>query len=274
MQILCEPLGYYAPNTRLKSTSCYIIKKGEKILILDMGIGIRSKLIDYIIYNKIELNNITIVISHNHFDHIASLSSFGDFLLKYHPKGKINLYISDTSEKYYDWYKNVVKKYNSVFNIVIINEDLTFYFSDLKVSFCKTNHCEDKIKSFATKISGDNNSFVYTSDIASVDSKLKKFVKNANIVMVDAGNPIKRLKTLSGYHGITKENVYEILDSCVDNVYLTHLKACFNKTDYLDSLYRYSKEYVDIITKDTTFNIFTGKRVYSEYFKQQNVLMA
>ena len=227
----------------------------------------------YFITNKLLPEDIAIVISHNHIDHVAGISGIGEFMLEFYPHSKIKLFMSDTSEKYCDWYYNILKKYSSVFEVQVIDENFEFEFADFNVKFCKTNHCEDKIKSFATKISCDYNSFVYTSDIASVDNELKKFIKNSNVVMVEAGNPIKRIRTLPGYHGNTKDNVYEVLNSGVNNVYLTHLKGCFDESDYINSLYEDTREYVNVIGTETGFDIFTGV-ILQEYTKKVSALLA
>lgn len=253
-----KALGFHAPNVRFKPTSCYLIPRKNKLLILDVGVGVKDKLLNYFITNNLLPEDIAIVISHNHIDHVAGVSAIGDFMLEFYPHSKIKLFMSETSEKYYDWYYNILKKYSSVFDVDVIDEKLEFEFADFNVKFCKTNHCEDRIKSFATKISYGNNSFVYTSDIASVDDKLKKFIKNSNVVMIDSGNPIRRIKTLSGYHGNTRNNVYEILNTGVNNIYLTHLKGCFDDNDYVSSLNEDVRSFVNVIGTETSFNIFTG----------------
>ena len=271
--IFLKSLGFHAPNMRFKPTSCYLIPRKNKLLILDVGVGVKDKLLNYFITNKLLPEDIAIVISHNHIDHVAGISGIGEFMLEFYPHSKIKLFMSDTSEKYCDWYYNILKKYSSVFEVQVIDENFEFEFADFNVKFCKTNHCEDKIKSFATKISCGYNSFVYTSDIASVDNELKKFIKNSNVVMVEAGNPIKRIRTLPGYHGSTKENVYEVLNSGVKNVYLTHLKGCFDESDYINSLYEDTREYVNVIGTETSFDIFTGF-ISQEYTKKVSALLA
>lgn len=273
MGTFLKALGFHAPNTRLRSTSCYIIPRKNKLLVLDAGVGIKDKLLNYIICNNLSPEDIAIVISHNHIDHVAGINGIGDFMLEFFPHSRIKLFMSDTSEKYYDWYNNILEKYGSVFDIQVIDENFEFNFDDLNVKFCKTNHCEDKIKSFATKVSYGYNSFVYTSDVASVDDKLKNFIKNSNVVMIDAGNPVRRIKTLSGYHGSTKDNVYEVLNSGVDSVYLTHLKGCFDVSDYINSLYDDTKDFVSIVDGKTDFNIFTGTQL-QEYIKKVSALIA
>ena len=273
MNIFCMPIGCYAPNLRMKSTSCYMIETKTKMLLLDMGVGVKSKVISNIIAGKYRPEDITIVVSHNHVDHVAGVQEIGAFMLKFYTYTKIKLYMSNTSEKYYNWYENMVKKYSSVFDIKLIEENKYFYFEDLQVDFCKTNHCEDKLNSFAIKISNSKKSFVYTSDIASVNNDLKSFIKNTDLVMIDAGNPVKRLKSLSGYHGITKENVYEILNSNVGNVYLTHLKACFDRSDYLNSLTDDSKPFVNLVEKGIKFDIFKGNKEF-KYNREISALIA
>lgn len=273
MCIFCTPLGCHAPNVRMQSTSCYVVERKNKLLILDMGIGVKFKVINYIVSGKYSPEDITIVISHNHIDHVAGINALGEFMVKFFSHSKIKLFMSDTSQKYNDWYHKIRKKYSLVFDISVINEKKCLEFVDLQMSFCKTNHCEDKLKSFATKISHGNESFVYTSDIASIDNNLKSFIKNTDLVMVDAGNPVKRVKTLEGYHGNTRDNVCEILNSGVGNIYLTHLKACFDESDYINSLTIDSKKNVNLVKTEVAFDIFTGEKSF-EYNGDMSVLMA
>lgn len=257
MDAICTVIGSHAPNTRMKSTSCYLISHKRKLLILDVGQFVKAKIVKYICSTKQEIDDITIVISHNHLDHVAGLISLGDFLIKYFPNVFVKIYMSDTSEIYVNWYKMIKSKYSNVFDIKILDENTIFKFSKYNVSFAKTNHCSDKLKSYATKISDGYNTFVYTSDIASIDDNIKEFLKDADVVMLDAGNPVERRKTLKGYHGKTNEIVSSVLKCNVKSVFLTHLKACFSDIDYLNSLNEEDKRSVYIVHEEDVFNIFS-----------------
>lgn len=272
MNVFCKPIGIHAPNTRFKSTSCYTIKLKYKLIILDIGLGVKDKIIKYILSNNILPENIVIIISHNHLDHVAGINGIGKFMLDFYPNSKIKLLISNTCEKYYDWYSNILRKFGSVFDVLVIDENLMFTLEDLDISFCRTNHCKDKLKSFATKISDGYNSFVYTSDIASVDNNLKKFTKNCNLVMVEAGNPIKRFSSLEGYHGITNDTVCNLLDVGVGNIYLTHLKGIFKAEDYINSIDYKTHSFVNVIEKGEAFNIFTAEKIQTYITKEIRVL--
>lgn len=274
MDAICTVIGSYAPNTRMKSTSCYIISHKRKLLILDVGQFVKEKIVKYICSTKQEIDDITIVISHNHLDHIAGLISLGEFLIKYFPHVFVKIYMSDTSEKYVNWYKMMNKKYGNAFEFKILDENTVFKFSKYNVSFAKTNHCSGKLKSYATKLSYGNNTFVYTSDIASIDDNIKKFVKNADVVMLDAGNPVERRKTLKGYHGKTNEIVSSVLKCNVKSVFLTHLKACFSETDYLNSLNEEDKRSVYIVHEEDVFNIFSSIKSLEIFKIQQSKVLA
>lgn len=274
MDAICTVIGSYAPNTRMKSTSCYIISHKRKLLILDVGQFVKEKIVKYICSTKQEIDDITIVISHNHLDHVAGLISLGDFLIKYFPHVFVKIYMSDTSEKYVNWYKMMNKKYGNAFEFKRLDETTVFKFSKYDVSFAKTNHCSGKLKSYATKISDGYNTFVYTSDIASIDDNIKKFVKNADVVMLDAGNPVERRKTLKGYHGKTNEIVSSVLKSNVKSVFLTHIKACFSETDYLNSLNEEDKRSVYIVHEEDVFNIFSSIKSLEIFKIQQSKVLA
>lgn len=58
---------------------------------------------------------------------------------------------------------------------------------------------------------------------------------------------------------LQNENVYNILESSVRNVCLTHIKGCFSTQDYIDSLYSDTKEFVSVAQSEVEFDIFTGE---------------
>lgn len=257
--ITLNPIGVHAPNLRCKKTSCYMINIDNKIILLDFGIGISRTVIKYVIENKIAAQDIIIIISHNHIDHVLGLNLFGKFLRTTKQSGKkVNVYISNTSAKYYNWYKSLTEKYFDVFDFFNLNESTKFSVFDNEFSFCKTDHCKNELQSFATKVSSKSGQFVYTSDIFSIDSKLSKFLESSDVVMVEAGNPVKRIRTLEGYHGNTKTNVSKLREIGVEKIYLTHLKACFDDSVYIHAISPYQK-YVNILRENETFNIFTGE---------------
>lgn len=274
MRTLLNPIGVYAPNTRLKKTSSYILSINDKIVLLDCGIGTGKEFINYILKSNIKMEDIIIVISHNHIDHIGGLFTIGDFLRRLYPCKKITIFMSNTSDIYYNWYKSIVSKYSDVFNIIQLNSNTTFYFGNAKFTFCKTNHCEGKIKSYATKVSMYNKNFVYTSDIVSVNDTLNIFVKNADLVLVEAGNPVKRLKTLPGYHGLTNDNVSALFASGVKNIYLTHLKGCFDENLYIQSILPINRSNVKVVKEGEPFDIYTGSITETLYNKEIFPLLA
>lgn len=218
--------GNYSPNLKGKPGSCYYINGFKMPILLDFG----TKNYD-LVKEKIDLksiNEIIIIISHNHTDHLFGIFKLLNKLVKYDKK--VTVFMPAKGFMYY-----ILKMlYSRNVDINPLNEKTEFLIDGHKFSFCKTIH---KVESYATKIQNNINSFVYTSDIFSVDDKLKKFCKDSDIVLIDSGIPEKSEKiSLKGYHGETKYilNSFFQDDLNVKRVYASHLKAKVPEEEYLN----------------------------------------
>ena len=112
MEIEIVKVGYL-------ETNCYILKKDNKVLVIDPGDEIDK-------INKVigEFQVVGVLVTHNHFDHIGALSNFNKELI-------------------HDYTNLEEKKYNiGGFNFEVIhtpghsNDSISFYFEEHKNLFC------------------------------------------------------------------------------------------------------------------------------------------
>jgi len=246
-------LGNYSPNIRTfgkKKSTCYMLEGFSKTIFLDFGAGVFSKFIKMVKANKISLDNIVIIVSHNHIDHNFSLISLALYLLNYNIKHKKKIKVSVILPKRSMVY-SIVSRLKYVFNISILNENTELYIDNAKFTFCKTIH---KGESYATKIEIGEEKFVYTSDLARYSDKLKDFVYDANSVLIDAGYPSKRFNSFRNYHGITKDILNETSKLHVGKIYASHIRFFSKYRDYINSFPKKCK--TELVLIDKEYNIF------------------
>ena len=227
-------LGNYSPNIctfgKCKST-CYKLTGLSKNIFLDFGAGVFFKFLNMVKSEKMDLNNTLFIISHNHVDHNLSLLFLAIYLYIYNffhkEKKKVNILLPKKSIIY-----NLVLKAKGVYNSYILNESVNFTIDECNFSFCRTIH---KGESYATKIKYKDKVFVYTSDLARYSKKLKRFVENADSVLIDAGYPTKLFSSFQNYHGKTKQIIEETCSLNVKTVFATHLRFLANFRDYINA---------------------------------------
>lgn len=227
-------LGNFSPNIRTFGKcrcTCYFLKGFSKSIFLDFGAGVFKKFYELLKKKEIDLENIIIIISHNHVDHNFAILSLGAFLKAYNFKNKssvkIHIYLPQKSIMF-----KIISTFKSVFNIHILNENTNIIIDKANISFCKTIH---KGESYATKIQMKDNIFVYTSDIARYSKSLEEFVKNSNAVLIDAGYPKKLLNSFKNYHGRTKQILGETSKLGIGVIYATHIRFFSKKEDYIEN---------------------------------------
>ena len=84
-------LGNFSPNIRTFGKcrcTCYFLKGFSKNIFLDFGAGVFRKFCELLKKKEIDLENIIIIISHNHVDHNFAILSLGAFLKAYNFKNK------------------------------------------------------------------------------------------------------------------------------------------------------------------------------------------
>lgn len=246
-------LGNYSPNIQTfgkKASSCYRLYGMTKTVFLDFGAGIFKKFIEMVEEEKLDFNNIVIIVSHNHVDHSFSLFPLALYLRQYNRKyntnKKVELYMPARSCIF-----TTVKKFEDVFNINILSEETTLKIDKMVFTFCRTSHCGE---SYATKIKRSNKVFVYTSDLPYYTEELENFVRNADIVLVDAGYPKKRTNSFKNYHGRTKTIIKHTQMLDVKKIYATHRRF---RAGYFDYQKCFSEEdNVELVSINNEYSIF------------------
>ena len=209
--------GNYSPNLKGKPGSCYYLNGFKMPILLDFGTR-NYKLVK----EKIDLQNlneIMIIISHNHADHLFGIFRLLNKLVKNNKK--ITVFMP--AKGFMFRILNTI--YSNKADIKPLNEKTEFLIEGHKFSFCRTMH---SVESYATKIENGIKSFIYTSDIFDIDDNLKKFCNGVDVVLIDSGIPEKSERiSLKGYHGETKYILNSFFrDDCnVKRVYASHLKA-------------------------------------------------
>ena len=248
-----DVLGNYSPNIRTfgkYKNTCYKLNGFSKTIFLDFGAGIFFKFYKMLKRENIDMNDIMIIISHNHIDHNLSLLLLAIYLYFYNKthmqKKKVKVVLPHRSVIY-----NFIKSLKSVFDVETLNEEMTFKVDNCSFSFCKTIH---KGESYATKIKLENHTFVYTSDIAKVSKELEIFIRGADTVLVDAGYPNKILSSFRNYHGITSEILHRINNLKINKILATHIRFFSTYRDYLKSIPKDAN--VEIVQIDDKYQLF------------------
>lgn len=217
--------GNYAPNLKGLPGSCYLLRGLEKLILLDFGNGNVKKVINEI--KKEEIDNLIIILSHNHLDHSLDIFKFAKILKKY--KKRVKIYLPKRSFIYY-----LVTRYKKVFDVTIINEKIKIKLKlkDTIIKFSKNVHSGE---CYSTKIITEGKVFVYTSDFSFVNEKLKEFCKNADVLLIDSGIPIINKFHLKNFHSNTKKTLKELFSKeCnVKKIMASHLKAGLSDENYI-----------------------------------------
>ena len=135
-------LGNYGPYAKPGgyATSGYLVEEGDTRLVLDLGAGTLTNLLDIAPPETLS----GIFVSHLHYDHISDL-----FALRYALEQKnlsLNLFLA---EEDCDLYRLLTG--HRLFNVINIDEDTRLELYDFSLTFLKTRHT---VTNHAVKISG------------------------------------------------------------------------------------------------------------------------
>lgn len=168
-------LGMYGPYGKagVGAASGYLVKQNDTTLLLDMGSGVLSRLI-----NEIDIATLSgIFISHLHYDHTSDLLPFRYLLEERNLPMTIYTHKEDSA-----WYKILFD--HPLFNIVNIDENASVLLGDLHLSFFLMNH---PITNYAIRIVGDK-TLVYTGDTTYCDN-IYNAISGADCVIADCSKP-------------------------------------------------------------------------------------
>ena len=133
-------LGNYSPNIRTfgkYKNTCYKLNGFSKEIFFYFFYEIYFKLLNIIYDEQIDMNDIIIIISHNHIDHNLSLLELAIYLYFYNKKHiqkkKVKVILPHRSIIY-----TFIKSLKTVFDVETLNDKTTFDVDNCKFSFCKT----------------------------------------------------------------------------------------------------------------------------------------
>ena len=206
----------------------FLVTSGNDKVVLDLGEGAISNL-----SLPDDLENLTIVISHLHRDHICGLLplSYATLVYKNHGllKSKIKVYIpADKKSDVKSFVKSLTD--DSVFDIIEYNERSVINVGDMQITFRQTVHGP---LTFATKIISNNRIFVYSADTGYKHNTLEFFARNADLFICESTFLKDEIK-LKDIHLSTIEAANIARNAGVDKLVLAHFWPTHERTNYLN----------------------------------------
>lgn len=176
LKFLGRGSGY---NVKEGNTSAYIIKNNS-LLLIDCGEGIFKRIVETSLIKNID--EIHILITHMHGDHIGSLSSFVGFCLwKYNIC--CNVYFPE-KEKLKEYFKLTGMIEGESFNL---NDSTNLRISELELEFSSslTKHSK-KINTYSYMLRFDcGNDIFYSGDTYETNFNMIPFLEKGNVVYHD-----------------------------------------------------------------------------------------
>lgn len=211
-------LGKYGPYGKagVGAASGYLVKQNNTTLLLDMGSGVLSRLLDATDISTLS----AIYISHLHYDHTSDLLCFRYLLEELNLPMTIYTHYEDNN-----WYKILFD--HPLFNVINIDEHSTITLGDLTLNFYLMNH---PINNYAIRISSRDKTLVYTGDTSYCDN-IYNAIDGADCVLADCSKPPKFIgghMTASKAIDIHKKSGVKIIathlspDYCPEQLFLSY----------------------------------------------------
>ena len=165
-------LGKYGPFPKPNSaTSGYLLQSNKTTAVLDLGSGTLSRLLSKIKPEDIDF----VVLSHLHNDHVCDIFPL-TYALNFSGNKVVNLYLPNFDSPILNAVKNL-----SAFNLIFIEEGVTYKEGEFTFSFYKTSH---PVLNYGIKISSGEKTLAYTGDSRYCEN-LEKLVEGADLVVAD-----------------------------------------------------------------------------------------
>ncbi len=174
-------LGTQSPyNTKGHNCPGFFIQDGNNRILLDCGSGSHS-LLSY----PIDLNNLSIIISHLHRDHYNDIYNLQYASFVFHNQKRIekpiNIYMPSTPDSIAN---DIKEETNAYANYHTIYGDTKLRIGNIDISFCKTDH---PVETYAIRLDNSEKSIVYTSDTSySAKGRLVEFAKGADLLICES----------------------------------------------------------------------------------------
>lgn len=199
-EISITSLGTVSPYpTKNKNCSGYLIKYGDRKILLDCGHG-ASSLMNF----PEDLINLDIIISHLHVDHYADILAIAQTAYVYKRLGfinnDINIYLPGNDQIDYSYYEDngwddIEKKYSKKHTLpyeyiksfeefcpIKIHDIKEIEEEDLQIKFLRVSH---PIETYASRIYTPFGDIVYSADTGT-DNKLREFASNCDLFICES----------------------------------------------------------------------------------------
>ncbi|MCK5087889.1 MAG: MBL fold metallo-hydrolase [Melioribacteraceae bacterium] len=213
------------------NTPCVMISHEDQIGIFDAGTGIRNLGKDLIESRKENLNNIFIVFSHFHWDHIQG---FPFFIPAYDPKREFTIATIGRTDKYFDLKSIFVNQMRAEFfpiplaemgaKINFFQEEGDFFSrNNVKVNATEHNHPGG---AYSYRIEAGGKTVVYSTDVEhgmDLDYRVVQIAQNADLLIHDAQYTPEELKEKYGWGHSSWEQAIKVAELAkVKRLVLTH----------------------------------------------------
>ena len=205
-------------NPKEGNNSAYFIEN-DTLFLIDCGENIFEKIILNDILNSI--NNVNVLITHTHSDHIGSLGTLIMYCY-YVLQKKLNIIIP-TNPKYLDDVKTILRCFGCSDDMYKFIYESTFdnqYKSFFNIRFMKTEHC-DNMNCYGIKFNTSSGIVYYSGDTRKLDN-IKEFILNGQLIdklYIDTTS----LDYPNNVHLYIGKLYKEIPSSLRDKVYCMHI---------------------------------------------------
>lgn len=216
-------LGKYGPYPKAGgATSGYLLKTKDKNIVLDMGSGTFSRLLEFIRPETID----ALVISHFHADHSTDIPIFAYYLQNLENRGlfegKIKMYCPVSDCELYKYISSF--KYFDIINV----SGGAIELGQTKLEFYEMKHPE---KCCGVKVSDGERVFSYTGDTNEYTS-LQNLFDGADVVLADGGLLEKDYKESSSHLSVKK--CVEKSEKWGNRLIISHLCPAYTDDEILN----------------------------------------
>lgn len=250
------------------NTSCILITFNTgRVAILDAGTGIWKLGNDLIKNSHEQYDNINIILSHTHWDHIQG---FPFFKLAYDPRRNFTISICGkdrtakdlesifATQMLNDFFPVALDKMGA--NFTYFQPDITTYThpSGIKIAASKHSHSGD---AYGYRIEEEGKTLVYCTDVEhkdGIDPKIVELSRNADLLIHDAQYTSDELKMKKGWGHSSWEQAVEVAEQAgVKKLALFHHDPEHNDAFLLNMEKECQKRFPDAFfaREDTEVNV-------------------